>query len=57
MELLTVARVLKKSLYRDVNELLQTAIIVSRRKILRPLRKPARLKVYTLALRDFIFSS
>ena len=57
MELLTVARVLRKSLYRDVNELLQTAIIESRRKILRPLRKPARLKVYTLALRDFIFSS
>ena len=57
MELLTVARVLRKSLYRDVNELLQTAIIVSRRKILRPLRKPARLKVYTLVLRDFIFSS
>ena len=56
MELLTVARVLGKSLYRDVNEVLQTAIIASRSNILRPLRKPARLKVYMLALRDFIFS-
>ena len=57
MELLIVARVLGKSLYRDVNEVLQTAIIASRSNILRPLRKLARLKVYMLALRDFIFSS